>query len=188
MVAAQMYFFGYGSLVNLATHDYQNPRKAQVNGWRRQWVYSSTRGLSFLSVTKDPQSSIQGLVANVTHIGWDALDEREIEYNRVELSQTELEIEGLNGVQIYVAAPHHIAPNGPKKPISLSYIDCVVQGFLHQFGESGVSAFFDTTSGWDRPIKNDRECPIYPRAQKLSTDQTQLVDHHLARISAVIKT
>lgn len=188
MVTYGTHFFGYGSLVNLATHSYENPKKATVKGWRRQWVYSATRGQSFLSVAKDAQSSIQGLIASVSDVGWEALDERETEYNRVELAQTELDTGAHTGVQIYVAAPDHVAPKSPDKPILLSYLDCVVQGFLHQFGEEGVTSFFDSTAGWDRPIKNDRVSPIYPRAQNLNVDQSQLVDHHLKRISAVIET
>ena len=61
-----------------------------------------------------------------------------------------------------------------------------MQGFLTQFGKDGVSAFFDSTSGWERPIKNDRKNPIDPRAQTLNMGETQLVNHHLKQLSAVI--
>ena len=175
-------FFGYGSLVNLATHDYLNPRKANARGWRRRWVYSLKRDVSFLTATKDPHTSIQGMIADVADIGWDALDEREAAYQRFELQDKDVA-----GVQIYVADPKHIAPAGQNKPILLSYLDCVVQGFLEQFGEQGVSAFFDSTSGWDRPIRNDRTTPIYPRAQTLSNSETQLVNHHLDQLSVVFE-
>ncbi len=168
-------FFGYGSLVNLATHDYRNPRKATAHGWRRQWVYASKREVSFLSVVRDPKTSIQGLVADVADIGWNALDKREVGYNRLSLS-------GLSGVQIYQADPEYVDPTAYEKPILLSYIDCVVQGFLTHFGAQGVAAFFDSTTGWERPVKDDRAAPIYPRAQRLSAAQTKLVDRHLERV------
>lgn len=176
------HFFGYGSLVNLATHQYKNPRKATVSGWRREWVYSAKREVSFLSVVKDPDISIQGLIADVTDIGWDALDIREAAYNRFELAQTS----GCHGVQIYIANPLHIGPKSQDRPILLSYLDCVVQGFLTQFGPQGVAAFFESTSGWDRPIKNDRNKPIYPRAQALTKNEIHLVNGHLEQISATI--
>ncbi len=32
---ADPYFFGYSSLVNLATHDFPDPRPATLRGWRR---------------------------------------------------------------------------------------------------------------------------------------------------------
>ena len=186
MVSLGTEFFGYGSLVNLATHDYVNPRKTTVTGWRRQWVYSLKRDVSFLSVTQDPQCSIQGLVADVTHIGWDALDVREVGYNRLELPDTALSETGFNGVQIYQADPTHVDPTAYDKPILLSYIDCVVQGFLEHFDEDGVAAFFDTTAGWERSIKDDRTAPIYPRAQVLSDAQTKLIDRHLAKLPSTI--
>jgi hypothetical protein len=71
--------------------------------------------------------------------------------------------------------------------ILLSYLDVVVQGFLKEFGESGVTRFFDTTDGWNTPVLNDRNDPRYPRAQVLSTAETALVDHHLNRLSARMK-
>ena len=32
------------------------------------------------------------------------------------------------------------------------------------------------------PILDDRATPRYPRAQRLTTEETELVDHHLARL------
>jgi hypothetical protein len=63
----------------------------------------------------------------------------------------------------------------------------VVQGFLHEFGEAGVAAFFDTTDGWDTPVLNDRAAPRYPRHKVLSAAETALVDDHLARLSARVE-
>jgi hypothetical protein len=181
MVTSGTQFFGYGSLVNLATHDYRNPRKATVQGWRRQWVYAANRNASFLSVTPDPQTSIQGMIADVTDLGWKALDAREAAYNRHALQSRDHA-----GVHIYQANPDYVDPTAQHKPILLSYIDCVIQGFLTHFGTDGVTGFFESTSGWERPIKDDRAEPIYPRAQRLSPDQTELVDHHLGRLAVTV--
>jgi hypothetical protein len=60
-----------------------------------------------------------------------------------------------------------------------------VQGFLTHFGAQGVAAFFNSTSGWERPIKDDRKAPIYPRAQRLSAFEIKLVDMHLERLSEI---
>ncbi len=179
-------FFGYGSLVNTATHDYANTRKATVQGWRRQWEQSALRDASFLSIHRDPLSSIQGLIADVGPIGWDALDERERAYNRYRLTHRELNEQPEPGVHIYQANPDFIAPTGSGKPILLSYLDCVVQGYLEQFGEDGVRAFFRSTSGWDTPVRDDRSDPVYPRAQRLTANETALVDTYLKTLSAVV--
>ena len=76
-------------------------------------------------------------------------------------------------------APHRAAP------VLLSYVDTVVQGFLQEFGEDGVARFFDTTGGWDAPIRDDRAAPIYRRAVTLSRAEAALVDRHLDEVYAV---
>ena len=51
-------FFGYGSLVNRATHDYPGAQPAQLHGWRRVWVRTDLRDVVFLSVRPDPGTTI----------------------------------------------------------------------------------------------------------------------------------
>ncbi|MCP5075346.1 MAG: gamma-glutamylcyclotransferase [Rhodobacteraceae bacterium] len=179
-------FFGYGSLVNSATHEYANTRRATVLGWRRHWVQSALRDASFLSVQRDPLSRIQGVVADVGQIGWEALDERERAYNRHRLSEQELANQSSTSVHIYQANPKFVAPTGGNKPILLSYLDCVVQGFLAQFGEDGVRAFFRSTTGWDTPVRDDRAAPVYPRSQDLTGQETEMVNFHLLEVGAAV--
>lgn len=166
-------FFGYGSLVNAATHSYADVTPASVSGWRRQWVQSNAREVAFLSVTPDPLSRIDGVIADVGDIGWDALDAREAAYDRLALPEPHA------GVQIYRASPRHVGPAALGQPILLSYLDVVVQGFLRLYGEDGVRGFFRTTTGWETPVLDDRDAPIYPRAQPLNRQERDLVDAHL---------
>jgi len=168
-------FFGYGSLVNLATHDFLNPRKARLTGWRRIWEQAATRPVAFLSVHQ-ADGAIDGLICDVPNADWAALDEREHAYRRHDVSDT------LGGqTAIYQADPTKTAPPSTGHPILLSYLDVVVQGFLQNFGEQGVADFFASTDGWG-PIKDDRNAPHYPRHQVLSPNETALVDKHLAAI------
>ena len=67
-----------------------------------------------------------------------------------------------------LSAPH---------PILLSYLDTV--------GPEGAARFFETTSGWDAPILDDRSAPRYPRHQRLSPAETTVVDQHLARLGCI---
>jgi len=166
-------FFGYGSLVNLATHDYPNARLARLTGWRRVWQHAKTREVAFLSVHR-AEGAIDGLICDVPGGDWAALDAREFAYTRHDVSEQ-------LGLQtaIYQADPAKIAPPSTGHPILLSYLDVVVQGFLEHFGEEGVTTFFTSTDGWG-PIKDDRHDPIYPRHQKLTKAERALVDHHLA--------
>lgn len=177
-------FFGYGSLVNLRTHDYASPRKAKIKGWRRIWQQSGNRPVAFLSVQPNENCEIDGLIAQVPGADWVALDEREYAYTRVDVTQT---LQAATSTAIYVGDPSMMAPRDTGHPILLSYLDVVVQGYLQQFGETGVRNFFDTTDGWGTAVLNDRTSPIYPRHQQLTPQETALVDSHLNRLSAVVK-
>lgn len=168
-------FFGYGSLVNTATHDCLNPRPATLHGWRRIWCHAKTRPVAFLSV-HCAKGAIQGLMADVPNGDWTALDAREHAYNRHDVSPA------LGGTTaIYQADPANVAPPSTGHPILLSYLDVVVQGFLHRYGEQGVAAFFESTDGWG-PIKDDRADPRYPRFQTLTKGERAIVDLHIAKL------
>ena len=70
--------------------------------------------------------------------------------------------------------------------IWLSYLDVVLQGYLHVFGSEGPAHFMATTDGWDIGIEDDRGAPQYPRAQSLSTTEIAMVDGLIA-LSAVME-
>lgn len=181
------YFFGYGSLVNRDTHSYPDAQQAQLTGWRRAWVRTAVRDLVFLSVVADPGCTIDGLVAAVPDADWAALDLREAGYARLSSGGAVTHnIAPAPDIAHYAVPPAKTGVPGDHA-ILLSYLDVVVQGFLREFGETGVQAFFDTTDGWDTPVLNDRATPRYPRHKTLLPTETALVDHHLARLSARVK-
>lgn len=180
------FFFGYGSLVNTATHTYPNPLPARVRGWRRAWRHTAMSDVAFLTVVPDAGTQIEGLIAEVPGHDWAALDEREAGYTRSEVPPPDLFVEtpGARTVQVYQTRTDQDMALDIRCPILLSYLDVVVQGYARVFGKDGVSRFFESTSGWDAPILNDRATPRYPRHQLLSTEETALVDDHLTRLSA----
>lgn len=181
------YFFGYGSLVNTATHDYMDAQPAQLHGWRRRWCHTALRDVAFLSVEPAPGAQIDGLIAAVPGADWQALDEREFAYDRLPAkNQVRHALPEHTEVSFY-AVPSKAQNQGSRHhPILLSYLDVVVQGHLQVFGEGGVADFFASTRGWEAPILNDRKEPRYPRHQLLSASETQLVDDHLHQVSAQI--
>ena len=184
---ADPYFFGYGSLVNLATHDFPDPHPACLKGWRRVWRHTDLRPVAFLTAVPDPASEIDGMIAHVPKNDWAALDEREWAYDRVAATQAVThplthEVE----IAVY-AVPQSQQTEAPNhNPLLLSYIDVVVQGYLRAFGEDGADRFFATTDGWDVPILNDRAEPRYPRHQQLKPFELDFVDDRLHRLSAKI--
>ncbi len=177
------YFFGYGSLVNRNTHDFEDAHPAQLRGWRRIWRHTNLRSVAYLTVEPDSSAEIDGLIAHVPNGDWAALDLRERAYDRVAVfdNVSHTKDEDIS-VAVYTV-PHgkHGTPT-VEHPLLLSYIDVVVQGYLKVFGEAGVERFFDTTAGWSAPVMDDRSNPIYPRHQRLSEKERGLVNSNLKRL------
>jgi hypothetical protein len=170
--------FGYGSLVNRATHAYGPARTARISGWRRTWRYTPHRSGPFLTALPSPGDAIDGLIAAIPGGDWAALDLREEGYDRLPTPES--------GVMIYAVPDHGPIDVDGRDPILLSYVDVVFQGYLREFGPVGLDRFVTTTDGWDIPIRDDRACPVYPRHQQLSADETARVDAILRALGATV--
>ena len=182
-------FFGYGSLVNRATHDYPNAAHATAHGWRRSWVHTAGRDFAFLTAIRAPNHQIDGLIAEVPNADWAALDEREHAYDRLhEPHRIAHKHPNASDIAIYAVNPNSFAQPETKHPILLSYLDVVLQGYLTEFKEKGALDFIATTDGWDAPILNDRAQPIYPRSQRLTDEQTDFVNTALSELGAILIT
>ncbi|MCF6234054.1 MAG: gamma-glutamylcyclotransferase [Rhodobacteraceae bacterium] len=181
------YFFGYGSLVNRATHSYPDASPAQLDGWQRVWRHTDWHATAFLSVEPAKDTQIDGLIAHVPNSDWTALDVREGGYQRIPSKGAVRHSANLDiDIAHYVVAGDWQGDQPAPRPILLSYIDVVIQGFLQEFGQSGAARFFTTTKGWETPILNDRPAPRYPRHQTLTKDETAFVDTHLTALNAWI--
>ena len=176
------YFFGYGSLVNRATHNFTGARGATLKGWRRVWRHTALRRIAYLTVVPDPTSEIEGLIAEVPGQDWAALDERERAYDRINAThQVQHALPHAPEIAVYsIPEGKHGRPTGDF-PVLLSYLDVVIQGYHREFGASGVARFFDSTDGWDIPVINDRDAPVYPRHQPLSGEEISFIDTELSR-------
>jgi len=175
--------------VNSATHDFPDPRRASIRGWRRAWRHTDLRPVAFLTAIPDPECQIDGMIAHVPNDDWAALDEREWAYDR--LPATDAVTHPLTrplDIAIYAVPESRHSQPSRHYPILLSYLDVVVQGYLHEFGEQGVARFFATTDGWDIPILDDRTRPRYPRHQALKARETAFVDDRLSQIGAHLVT
>ncbi|MBK0327643.1 gamma-glutamylcyclotransferase [Rhodobacteraceae bacterium F11138] len=185
----QPHFFGYGSLVNRTTHDFADPQPAQLSGWCRAWRHTDLRAVAFLTAIPAPGCIIDGMIAHVPDGDWQALDKREWAYDRIPANGSVTH--GLRpdiDVAVYAVPEARHRQPAKRYPILLSYLDVVVQGYLHEFGTDGAIRFFDTTQGWDTPILNDRAEPRYPRHRQLTADETSFVDTHLKQLNVQIVT
>lgn len=174
-------FFGYGSLVNLATHSYPNPQPATLRGWRRVWRHARARPVAFLSVEPCPDTTLHGITAAVPNRDWAALDAREHAYLRRDISD-----QFAHPTAVYEANPDHTTAPSTAHPILLSYLDVVVAGYAAQFGDTGPAHFFATTHGWG-PILDDRDMPIYPRTQPLTPTIRTTVDQAISALSVPVQ-
>lgn len=180
---ATIAYFGYGSLVNDATRPAGFAvRRARLDGFRRAWRVRGGSACA-LTVVAAPGCSLRGLVVTEPAENLAALDRREGRYRRAVAPAAALWADDgrplTAPVFYYAVAPEHDGPGDRACPILLSYVDCVLQGFLRHWGEDGVAEFVATTDGWEVPILDDRAAPRYAMAQALSERERAIVDRAL---------
>lgn len=175
--------FGYGSLVNRATlPPVLDAWPATVTGWRRAWKASSKTprgGVCALSV-HEGEGAIEGFVLRFEETEWPTIAQREYRYDPLTVDI------GGDDVTLFRAKAEIDRYGSSSNPISMTYLETTLQGFLHEFGEEGLFRFMDSTDGWHVPILDDRANPRYPRAQLLSNAERQLVDEALKGVDATV--
>ena len=185
-------YFGYGSLVNRATHrrDVVDCIPARLLGWRRHWrPRPDMPGFpaALLSIRREEGAGCDGLLVIDRADNLAAVDAREARYNRVRLHASELNL--ISAVPadcpIFVYEAKADIPVHPQPPkILQSYLDAVLQGFRAVHGEEGVRRFLEETEGFGIARHLDRDEPVYPRAVKLSEDERMIFDQLLDRATA----
>ncbi len=185
-------YFGYGSLVNLETlrTRYVAAYPARLKGWRRHWQSRATgdpgtegRMPALLSVHRNDNTVIDGMliIDHIAHLR--DLDVRELHYSRVNVDEDLVDLSACSELKsiplanrfVYVATK--VEDN--HSPLLQSYLDAVMQGFLNAHGQTGLSRFIETTTGFDREIILDRDKPLYPRAVTLSSKEKTIFDQLL---------
>ena len=136
------FFFGYGSLVNTATHGFRDVHAASARGWRRAWRHTRLRPVSFLTAVPDALTRIDGVIAAVPGADWAALDEREGAYDRVPASEVIDHPAGAGlDIAIYAIPADRHGPPTEANPILMSYLECVLQGVSAALWPRGRAAF-----------------------------------------------
>ena len=178
-------YFGYGSLVNEATRPAGSlTTPGRLHGYVRQWraVGATSFGkVCALSVAPDPDHAIDGVMIEEPADRLAALDAREYRYVRKQVPAgqfvTSHRTDAAHRDAFYYQADGvHAKWADSEYPILQSYVDAVMQGFLHLFGEHGVVHFAATTQGWEAPIVADRALPRYPRSVNLSEAEQDFID------------
>lgn len=187
-------YFGYGSLVNPATH--RTPVigyvPAKLRGWRRAWVARSdwdpALPVALLSASPaDGDVLLDGLLV-LDHVSsLPALDEREAGYQRHELSIADLDVDADVSIQgpIYIYEAQSLNAEPCDGHILQSYLDAVLQGFDEMHGQEAVARFLLTTDNFHTPILKDRHNPHYPRSVILDDRQRRHIDQTLSHLNWV---
>jgi hypothetical protein len=185
-------YFGYGSLVNRATHrtGIVDAMPARLSGWRRYWrPRPDMPGFpaALLTVREEEGTVCDGLLVIDRAENLAAVDTREARYRRLAVPGGRLETARPvpEGCPVFVYVAEEEVPPHPAPPMILrSYLDAVLQGFLAEHGEEGVRRFVAETHGFDTPLHDDRTAPVYPRAVVLSEAEKLLFDELLADLCA----
>jgi hypothetical protein len=192
MTTDWIYYFGYGSLVNRDTRptgEFSEP--ATLHGWQRVWENRTAdpersqqcTSLSIELLTEASKGSIEGVVARMPVSDLAQLDQRESGYDRLRLPISDFQLtDNVETDHIYVyqsQLPNRFLADD-QHPILQSYIDCVLAGYVRQFGPSGMQSMIDSTRGWDRPVLDDRAAPHYPRAVNIDADLQSSIDQLLS--------
>ena len=182
-------YFGFGSLVNKHTlrTSYVDIVPATLKGWRRHWqtsVVEVDRDIALLSIHRDMDCDIRGMVVIDREDNLPAVDERERGYDRVEITASDLILSHNFDLpeRLYVYVGQEDGNNREKGDLLQSYLDAVLQGFHLEYGEEGVRHFVETTIGFERNIVTDRHAPQYPRAVTLTEPQRMLIDAELGAV------
>lgn len=189
-------YFGYGSLVNRITHrtEIVAARPCRLKGWRRYWrprpdmPFDASRAtpVSLLTVRRVADCWIDGLLVFDRAENLPAIDEREAHYERRLIAPADIELKQGSlpaGCEIFVYEAREGLPDHDARacPILQSYLDAVLQGFLAEHGEAGLTRFVLETEGFETAVLADREAPVYPRAVVLTASERALIDALLAR-------
>ncbi len=177
-------YFGYGSLVNRATHRTViiDAAPARLIGWRRCWrPRPDMPGFpaALLTICEEPGAVCDGLLVFDHARNLAAIDEREARYRRIAVPPERLETERPvpAGCPVYVYQAETDIPQHPEPPkILQSYLDAVCQGFFNVHGEEGLRRFIEETDGFETPVHADRLEPAYPRAVRLAETERALFD------------
>lgn len=185
-------YFGYGSLVNADTIPVDAElTPGRLRGWVREWrvcgIGEDRQGRCALTVRRQKETEIWGVLAREPRTRLHDLEKREKRYEKVEAIGTAFVCEeksssGPENLFMFKASPEHLRWGSETHPILQSYLDCVLAGYFRIWGENGIDHFLTTTEGWHVPVLQDRERPHYPRNIKLDRQTSELIDDKLKRL------
>lgn len=191
---APLALFAYGSLVDRASAESTlgrplgEIRRAQLCGWRRRFsqardnraaekTFATPDGRTPARILglnvepgADPEDAPNGVLIAVTAADLEALDRRELRYDRVDVGAAISGGEGFaESVFTYVAKPQNLAPEPPPDSVILASYATTVEAAFDGLSPADGELYRQTTLPYPAPIVEgvlvaDRIPPGNPRA------------------------
>ena len=174
-----MRFFVYGSLVNAATISMPIvPEPARLDAHAREWRDHRVVGseaVTGLTISPNPSIAVEGVTFEGDADIRRSLMEREGHPVTVSVKIWLPLRMYYEEAEVFLTPPNALNWASDTAPIPLSYLLCVLQGYLSLYGFDGVLRFINSTVGWHVPFLDDRADPRYPRPIDLSDDEFGLL-------------
>ncbi len=195
MTTENFWYFGFGSLINKATRPGNHLMlPATLQGFTREWSYRSIgsyANVTALNILQAQGRQTTGVLVAEPLERLASLDEREHGYVRLEIDYRQLYFDQLSlpekillqlkkeKIYLYQACETHYFLADENYPILQSYIDVVIAGIIEMFDYQQAVLAVRNWQGFDRPIANDRNQPIYPRAINFTSETLKKIDNVL---------
>ncbi len=189
-----VYIFGYGSLIDADCRQRTFPGEqayaARVHGYQRYW--SGLKGYddrSAVVISPEPKASVNGVLIPFDEAFLVQLDQREAGYDRVLLNAEQVELlcelpQAAAKIYVYVAQEYWHPQSD--SPILQSYLDVCLRGCL-AISEQYAREFLLSTNYWVNHWVDDRQQPLYPRAENIDALALEQIDSILNDMAHLVK-
>jgi hypothetical protein len=172
-------YFGYGSLVNRCTRTGSVGLPARVRGWRRSWGVTGYGRCVALGIYPDPAGEVVGVYYRDRAESLEGMDRREYVYARTPVA---VEVGPHRPVAFtYAYEPGRLVTPDRNRAIPLSYLECVLAGYLAMGGEAAAAEFVNTTERWGPILDDRRGWRAYERAREVPPEHREALDRVLSR-------
>jgi gamma-glutamylcyclotransferase (GGCT)/AIG2-like uncharacterized protein YtfP len=178
-----VYIFGYGSLIDADCRQRTFPGEkayaARLHGYQRYWSgLKGSHDRSAVVISPEAKASVNGVLIPFDETFLAQLDQREAGYDRVLLQAEQVELLSelpKPAAKIYVYVAQEYWHPQSDSPILQSYLDVCLRGCL-AISEQYAREFLLSTNYWVSHWLDDRQQPLYPRAENIDALALEQID------------
>ncbi len=162
------YIFGYGSLISTDSRKRTSKSDQTINatlkGYKRGWyVHIDDQPATAVGIKPSNGHKCNGIITQIDPDELPKFDQREIEYERIQITPENFENHKLpaNAI-IWTYTIKSPAKPLETKPICQSYVDTIIAGCLEYSIQEALN-FIHLTDSWNKHWLNDRANPTYTK-------------------------